>query len=67
MAAPAQALSYKLGQLKFLELRRRAEKMLGAKFDIRAFHDKILAEGSVPLAVLESRVNAWIQDQRPER
>lgn len=67
MAAPAQALSYKLGQLKFLELRRRAEKILGAKFDIRAFHDKILAEGSVPLAVLEFRVNAWIQDQRPER
>ncbi|HEY0180270.1 MAG TPA: DUF885 family protein [Dokdonella sp.] len=57
---PAQALSYKLGELKILELRARAEKALGAKFDIRAFHDAVLAEGSVPLPVLEQRIDGWI-------
>lgn len=63
MGAPAQALSYKLGQLKIVELRRRAEKQLGDRFDIRAFHDQILDEGCLPLAVLETRVNAWIARQ----
>jgi uncharacterized protein (DUF885 family) len=63
MAAPGQALSYKIGQLKFLELRARAEKALGARFDLRAFHDKILIEGPVPLSVLEMRMNAWIKQQ----
>jgi uncharacterized protein (DUF885 family) len=64
MAAPAQALSYKIGQLKIMELRRRAEKELGSKFDIRAYHDLILDEGTVPLAVLETRVNAWTAQLR---
>jgi len=57
---PAQALSYKLGEIKIVELRARAERELGAKFDLRAFHDAVLAEGSVPLPVLEERIGAWI-------
>ncbi len=57
---PGQALSYKLGEMKIVELRARAEKELGAKFDLRAFHDAILAEGSVPLPLLEQRIDAWI-------
>ncbi|HEX4772463.1 MAG TPA: DUF885 domain-containing protein [Bryobacteraceae bacterium] len=58
---PGQALAYKIGQLKILELRARAQKELGAKYDIRAFHDEILNGGALPLDVLEARVNAWIQ------
>lgn len=57
---PGQALSYKLGELKILELRARAEKELGAKFDIREFHDAVLALGSVPLPVLEQSIDAYI-------
>lgn len=58
---PGQALAYKLGQLKILELRAHAEKELGAKYDIRAFHDEILNGGALPLDVLDARVSAWIQ------
>ena len=57
---PGQALAYKMGELKILELRTRAKKELGDKFDIRAFHDEILGGGALPLDVLETRVNAWI-------
>jgi uncharacterized protein (DUF885 family) len=57
---PAQALSYKIGQLKILELRKRAQDQLGDKFDIRAFHDEILSGGALPLDVLDSRTNVWI-------
>jgi uncharacterized protein (DUF885 family) len=57
---PAQALAYKTGELKILELRARAKKELGSQFDIRAFHDEILNGGALPLDVLETRVNAWI-------
>ncbi len=57
---PGQALAYMVGQLKILELRARAQKELGARFDIRAFHDTILDAGALPLDVLEARVNAWI-------
>jgi len=64
IAYPAQALSYKLGQLKIIELRERAKKELGAKFDIRAFHDEILNGGALPLDVLESRVDGWIAGQK---
>jgi uncharacterized protein (DUF885 family) len=64
IAYPAQALSYKLGQLKIIELRERAKKELGAKFDIRAFHDEILNGGALPLDVLEGRVGAWIAKQK---
>lgn len=64
MAAPAQALSYKIGQLKIIELRQLAEKTLGEKFDARAFHDEILGPGALPIAVLESHLRAWIAAQR---
>ncbi|MEO5811706.1 MAG: DUF885 family protein [Rhodanobacter sp.] len=57
---PSQALAYKMGELKILELRARAEKALGDKFDIRAFNDEILVGGALPLDVLETRVNDWI-------
>lgn len=60
IAIPGQALSYKIGEIKIRELRTRAEKALGKKFDIREFHDEILTHGSVPLSVLEAAVNRWI-------
>ncbi len=61
---PAQALSYKLGQLKIRELRDRAQKELGPKFDIRKFHDEILDGGTLPLDLLEARTNKWIASQK---
>jgi uncharacterized protein (DUF885 family) len=61
---PAQALSYKLGQLKFRELRERAEKELGPKFDIRKFHDEMLDGGTLPLDLLEERTDRWIAEQK---
>lgn len=64
IAWPAQALSYKLGQLKFRELRDRAQKQLGSKFDIRSFHDEMLNGGVLPLELLDSRTNSWIQAQK---
>ncbi|MEP7097015.1 MAG: DUF885 family protein, partial [Dokdonella sp.] len=63
---PGQALSYKLGEIKIVELRARAEKQLGAKFDLRHFHDTILALGSVPLPVLESQIDQFIAAGGPE-
>jgi uncharacterized protein (DUF885 family) len=63
IAWPAQALGYKLGQLKILELRARAEKALGPKFDLRAFHDQVVDSGALPLDVLDARITAWIQSQ----
>ncbi len=61
---PAQALTYKLGQLAILALRDRAESELGARYDIRAFHDQILDGGALPLDVLKERVTAWIDSQK---
>jgi uncharacterized protein (DUF885 family) len=61
---PAQALSYKLGQLKFRELRARAQKELGPKFDIRSFHDEMLSGGVLPLDLLDSRTTSWIREQK---
>ena len=61
---PAQALSYKLGQLKIRELREQAQKGLGPKFDIRKFHDEILDGGTLPLDLLEARVDKWIAEQK---
>jgi uncharacterized protein (DUF885 family) len=64
IAWPAQALSYKIGQLKFVELRERARKELGSKFDIRTFHDEMLNGGVLPLDLLDARTNSWIQAQK---
>jgi uncharacterized protein (DUF885 family) len=63
VAWPGQALAYKIGQLKILELRARAQQALGPKFDIRAFHDEILDSGAMPMDILDERVNAWIAAQ----
>jgi uncharacterized protein (DUF885 family) len=60
IAWPAQALAYKLGQLKVHELRTQAEKRQGAKFDVRAFHDAVLENGAVPLQVLNAHVEQWM-------
>lgn len=60
MAIPGQALSYKIGQLKILELRQKAQDKMGDKFDIKVFHQKVLESGSMPLALLEKKINNWI-------
>src|SRR6266849_3632404 len=64
IAWPAQALSYKLGQLKIRELRDRAQKELGPKFDIRKFHDEMLDGGTLPLDLLDARTDKWIAEQK---
>ena len=62
IAWPGQALAYKIGQLKILELRQKSEKMLGDKYDIKDFHHEILKRGSVPLDILEDYINEWIEN-----
>jgi uncharacterized protein (DUF885 family) len=64
IAWPAQALAYKLGQLKFRELRERAQKELGPKFDIRTFHDEMLGDGALPLDLLDAHADKWIAQQK---
>jgi uncharacterized protein (DUF885 family) len=64
IAWPGQALGYKMGQLKLLELRQRAQTALGPKFDIKAFHDEVLDSGALPMDVLDHRVDAWIASQK---
>lgn len=61
---PAQALSYKIGELTIKRLRAQAEQALGDNFDIRAFHDAVLANGSVPMSILEQQINDFIQQQQ---
>ncbi len=62
IAWPGQALAYKVGQLRMTAIRAHAEKMLGAKFDIKAFHSQLLRDGNLPLDVLEAKIERWIQD-----
>ncbi len=63
MDMPAQALGYKLGSLKFAELRKKAETTLGDKFDIKEFHNKILENGAIPLSALRIVIENWIEDK----
>ncbi|AWG21192.1 DUF885 domain-containing protein [Flavobacterium faecale] len=63
MAIPGQALSYKIGQLKIIELRKRAEAKMGNKFDIKKFHEKVLESGVMPLALLEKKIDDWIAEK----
>ena len=62
IAWPGQALAYKIGQLKILELRNKAEKMLGDKYDIKDFHHEVLKRGSLPLNLLEFYIDQWINE-----
>ena len=64
IAWPGQALAYKMGELKILELRQRAEQALGEDFDIRDFHDAILMTGGVPLDMLDDEINRFIEQVR---
>jgi len=64
IVAPSQACAYKVGMLKIQELRGRAEKELGAKFDQREFHDAVLKNGALPLEILEEQVNNYIRQKK---
>ena len=65
IAIPAQALSYKIGALTIQRLRQRAEKALGDRFDLKRFHSEVLGSGALPLPVLEAKIDAWIERERP--
>jgi uncharacterized protein (DUF885 family) len=67
IAWPAQALGYKVGQLKFLELRAKAQQALGDKFKLSAFHDEVIDSGALPLDTLEERVDSWIAQQKAQK
>ena len=64
IAIPSQALAYKVGQLTISRLRAKAEKALGAKFDIKGFHAQVLMTGALPMAVLEKKIDDWVAAQR---
>ena len=63
MAIPGQALAYKIGMLKILEIRRNAEARLGDAFDVREFHAEVLKDGPMPLSMLEAKIDDWVQQQ----
>jgi uncharacterized protein (DUF885 family) len=65
MSWPGQALAYKVGELKIIELRERARAKLGPRFDIRAFHAQVLGDGNMPLSMLETKIDNWISAQQP--
>jgi uncharacterized protein (DUF885 family) len=64
MAWPAQALGYKIGQLEILKLRQYSKDQLGDKFELRAFHDEVLAGGALPMDVLSTRIHEWVGQQK---
>jgi uncharacterized protein (DUF885 family) len=64
IAWPGQALAYKIGSLTIQRLRREAERKLGAKFDIRAFHEQVLGSGALPMEVLEAKIERWIGERK---
>ena len=64
MAIPGQALGYKIGALKIRELRNKYEKQLGSKFNLATFHDEVLKDGSMPLALLEKKMDDWAEKQK---
>jgi uncharacterized protein (DUF885 family) len=66
IAWPGQALAYKMGELKIQELRARARRELGARFDLKDFHDVVLGSGALPLDILEKNVNQWIADKKTQ-
>jgi uncharacterized protein (DUF885 family) len=63
MAIPGQALAYKVGQLKIREIRSKAEAALGDKFNVKDFHTEVLKDGAMPLSILESKIDRWVQSQ----
>ena len=67
MVTPGQAVSYKVGELKIIELRERAKLKLGNRFDIKEFHDEVLKDGCLPLIILEAKINNWIKNKAIKR
>jgi uncharacterized protein (DUF885 family) len=64
IAIPAQALSYKIGEREILDLRQRAKTALGAKFDIKRFHEAVLKDGAMPLPILDAKISRWIASEK---
>ena len=64
MAMPGQVLAYKVGELRFIALREKARAALGSRFDVRDFHAEVLKDGSVPLDVLEAKIDRWIASKK---